>query len=246
VTDQRDDDLLEQLRRANPVPAAAAAGRRLTTDADALFADIVRERIQPRRHRRRAVLIAVAIALLLLAALAAFFLRREADPKQPASAACYSAADLHARRVIFGVAGNDARAACAEQWRLGNVGSGPLPDFAVCVLPNGLQAVFPGESGSTCDRLGLKIAGSGRRDESTFSYDLGVKIHERCFDEAGARVLVHEQLVAHGLANWKVLVGHDRPFGRTFPCAEVSIDIRARTVTIVAIPDPFASAGPPG
>jgi hypothetical protein len=249
VTDQRDDELLEQLRRANPVPSNATAGRRLTADADALFADIVQERVQPRPRprprRRRAVLIAVAIALLLFAALAAFFLRHEADPKQPASAACYSAADLHARQVIVGVAGNDPRTPCAEQWRLGKLGSGPPPDFAVCVLPNGVQAVFPGESGSTCDRLGLPGAGSGRRAESTFSFDVARRIHERCFDEADARVLVHDQLVAHGLADWEVSVRHDRPFGGKYPCADVSIDIRARKVAIVAIPDPFSSV-PPG
>jgi hypothetical protein len=246
VTDQRDDDLLEQLRRANPVPSDATVGRRLTADADELFAAIVQGvRPPPRPRRRRAVLIAVAIALLLLAALAAFFLRRDADPKQPASVACYSAADLKARRVIIGVPANDPRAPCAERWRLGRLGSGPPPDFAVCVLPNGVQAVFPGESGSTCTRLGLKGAGSGRRDESTFSFELGRRIHERCFNEADARVVVHEQLVAYGLANWQVSVRRDRPFGRKYPCAEVSIDIPARKIAIVAIPDPFSSV-PPG
>jgi hypothetical protein len=249
MTDERDDELLERLRRANPVPSGATAGRRLTADADALLADIVRAQVEPRprprRRRRRAVLIAIAIALLLLAALAAFWLRHEPDPKQPAAAACYPAADLRARPIIVGVAGDDPRVPCAEQWRLGKLGAGRPANFAVCVLANGVQAVFPGESGSTCDRLGLNPAGSGRRKEFAFSVDLGRRIHERCFDEAGARALVHDRLVGNGLSNWKVSVPRDRPFGRTYPCADVSIDIPARTVTIVATPDPFSSV-PPG
>ncbi len=237
MTDER--DLLEQLRRANPVPPNATAGRRLTADADALFTDIVQGRVQPRpRPRsRRKVLIAVAVALLLLAALAAFFLRHEADSKQPASAACYPAADLRAHPVIVGVAGDDPRVPCAEQWRLGKLGAGPPPDFAVCVLPTGVQGVFPGESGSTCERLHLKTAGSGRRDEAAFTVELGRRISERCRDEADARALVQELLVAHHLANWEVSVGRDRPFGPANPCADVSIDIPARKVAIVSRPD---------
>jgi hypothetical protein len=243
VSDERDNDLLERLRRANPVPSNATAGRRLTADADALFADIVHGRVQPnprpRPRRRRTVLIAVAvaIALLLLAALAAFFLRHEEDPEQPASAACYRAADLHARSIIVGVAGDDPRVPCAEQWRLGNLGAGPPPDFAVCVLPTGVQAVFPGESGSTCDRLHLESAGSGRRDEAAMSRAIVRRIDEQCLDEAQARRVVHEQLVAYGFGDWEVSVGHDRPFGPKYPCADVSINIPARKVGIVAVPD---------
>jgi hypothetical protein len=241
VTDERDEELLEWLRRANPVPSDATAGRRLTADADALYADIVHAPYQPRTRprRRRALLIAaaIAIALLLLAALAAFFLRDEQDPKQPASAACYPAADLHARPIIVGVAGNDPRVSCGEQWRLGKLGSGPPGDFAVCVLPRGVQAVFPGDSGSTCERLGLKRAGSGRQDEADMSVELARRIREHCLDEADARRLVHDQLVAHGLTGWEVSVRRDRAFGTKYPCADVSIDIPGRTVAIVAVPD---------
>ena len=242
MTDQRDNDLLELLRQANPVPPGATAGRRQTTDADTLFADIVQAR--PRRRSRRAVLIAaaIAIAILVLAALGAFFLRREAEPKQPASAACYPAASLRATPVIVGVPGDDPRPACAEQWRLGKLGRGPVPNFAVCVLRTGVQAVFPGESGSTCERLHLPPARPGPGAEGAFSFALGRLIHEQCYDESGARALVHAQLAAHGLTGWDVSVGRDRPFGPKNPCADVAINIPGRTVGIVATPDPFGPA----
>ncbi len=204
VTDERNDQLLEQLRRANPVPPDATAGRRLTADADALFADIVQGRVQPRpRPRsRRKVLIAVAVTIASPArALAAFFLRHEADSKQPASAACYPAADLRAHPVIVGVAGDDPRVPCAEQWRLGKLGAGPPPDFAVCVLPTGVQGVFPGESGSTCDLLHLPPRGPGRRDGSPRSASSSVagSANDAATRQAHAR-LVQELLVAHHLA----------------------------------------------
>jgi hypothetical protein len=239
VTDEHEhDDVLDRIRRANPVPPGTTNGRRLAPDADALFTDIVRARPRP----RRAVLIAVAIAiaLLILAALAGFFLRREAVPTRPSEAACYPAVDLHPRRIVAVVVGDDARAACAEQWRLGNVGPGPPPhDFAVCLLPSGTQAVFPGEAGTTCARLGLKVAAPGRRAEAALSTDLARALGDKCYDEAGARALIGERLAAHDLSGWDVSLRSDSRFSDARPCASVFIDIPTRTILIVPIADPY-------
>ncbi len=238
MNDERDDDLLERLRRANPVPAGTTAGRRQAPDADTLLADIVRARPRP----RRAVLIAAAIliALLILAALAGFFLRHTRDPDTPGAVACYPTAKVDPKLVVGGSAGADPRATCAEYWRLGDLGPGPPPDFAVCVLPNGTQAVFPGESGTTCERLGLDVAGSGRHEEAVFSNELARAIEQKCFDEAGARAVIRDRLAAHNFSDWEVSVAPDHPISDAEPCASVSIDTSARKVVITAITDPHA------
>ena len=154
------DTMVEAFRRANPVPADQAGSRRSLPSAHALFADVIAQR--PRRVRRRVLLIVIAIALVALMLMAVAALQR-AGTSAAGAPVCYGSDSLQGPRVV--VAGGDPIQACAPLWESGRFGGTKVPDFDVCVLPSGVLAVFPGESGSVCSRLDLPASSGDNRAE---------------------------------------------------------------------------------
>src|SRR5204863_23442 len=79
------------------------------------------------------------------------------DSSPELSVACYAKASLATgtASIVTPSLGNPVKA-CAALWAAGDFGTTNVPGLDACVLPGGAPAVFPGESGSVCDRLGLK------------------------------------------------------------------------------------------
>jgi len=225
------DDLFERLRAANPMPAAGTAGRRASPDADELLQRVMRSRPRP----RRSALVVIAITLLLVSALAAFAIVRAARAQHQIGVECYTSADLSSRRVVAPNAG-DPVAACTRAWTAGTLGSGPVPHFALCVTPTDALGAFPGESGTTCQRLGLPVAIVDHDAAIVFAADLGRRTQAQCRNEAETRAVVEERLHAYGLTDWVVDVSRDHPLSLAEPCASVFIDTHGKRVVIISAP----------
>lgn len=239
------DPLLDALRDANPVPRAATEGARASAEAEALLRDVLAG-VRPLRRaprgapprRRRVVVVAIAAAVLLAVALTvAFFVARRADP-DPTSFACYGEARVGSPAVVVG-AGPDPRATCAELWRAGALGDGPVPSFATCVLPGGGLGLFPGETATTCRELGL--AESTLEDPAddpvgAFAAAASARLDARCVDERSARRIVRSELARHGLDDWAV-VTDPQGFPAERPCASLGVDAATRTVHVVPVAD---------
>ena len=225
----------EALRRANPVPDERTAGRRSQPSAHALFAGVVAQR--PRRVRRRPLVLLIAIVVLVLL-LAGFVAVRRTHASLPLGTSCYTKADLGAPKVIVG-SGASPAAACAQLWRTGQLGTGSVPSFDTCVLPSGVIAVFPGESGSVCARLGLPEQ-SGNNDVAAFADQVNRQVSGACIGADAAEKIINRALAAHGFHGWTVKRGA-APFDDAEPCASLAFDVARRTITLIAIPSPFVT-----
>ena len=237
------DTMIEELRRANPVPMAAVEGRRSLPSAHALFAEIVAQppRRVGRRTRRRVLFVVIAIALIALL-VAGFMVVRRDEAKVPLSAACYASASLNSRRLIVPADTNPARA-CAGFWSDGTFAKHDVPHFDVCVLPSGVPAVFPGESGSVCDRLRLSEYRASPHDISGFAAAVNGRVAGKCMGASAAERIVKAALVKFRLDGWTI--AHDpRPFTAATPCASLYVDPPARRVTIIPIIDVRAGGAP--
>ena len=239
------DNMIEALRRANPVPARQPEHRRALPSAHALFADIVTNTPPrgPRRARVRASGMIVAV-VLIVPALVAFVHVQKDPPSLPTSVVCYSAADLGARRIVVGSAG-DAAKACASVWSKGGfAGLGTTPrsgtGFDVCVLPTGVAAVFPGESGSVCSRLGLAQSSGGDENIPRFAAETDRRVSASCIGHDAAAQIIRSELEANGLSGWTIKRSARR-FDAAHPCASIYVDAPARTVGIVPIANPYPS-----
>jgi hypothetical protein len=235
------DTMVEALRRANPVPVGQGESRRALPSAHALFADIIAEPPARRatRARTRTVAIIIAIVLLVLAALAFVALRKD-SPTQPTSVACYSSADLNARRIVVVLSG-DAVQTCEAMWSNGDfadlgVKERPTGSFDVCVLPTGVAAVFPGESGSVCSRLGLPESSGGDKNIPGFAKETDGRLNDVCMGYDQAEQIVKGELKKWRLEGWTITRG-DRPFNADYPCASIAVDAPARQVVIASYPN---------
>jgi hypothetical protein len=217
--------LLESLQRANPVRIEEIADRRALPSAHALFAEITAER--PRRVRRRTLVIVIALFVLVLAALVgAFALVDRGAPDVTAGPLCYSAASLDARRIATS-GGADLRSACAELWTRGDFGSGPVPShFDVCVLGTGASAVFPGEAGSVCEKLGLRSAIETGLNDRVLQLETEWRhaVRDRqCIASADARDILQRALDQIGFDGWTVGLDQSRPFSSAEPCSSIVV-----------------------
>jgi len=230
--------LLESLQRANPVPVDEVANRRDLPSAHALFAEITAQR--PRRVRRRTVVIAIALVVLALAALVgAFALVNRSEPEVTAPR-CYESASLTAQSFVT-ASGGDLRAACADLWKQGFFGPGPVPShFDVCVLPQGAPGVFPGEAGSVCGPLGLREAHVTSSDEQLLEFERRASEAVRepdCLTYDEAHDVVAHYLDEFGLHGWTIGPSPKLPaFSDENPCASLYFATGRRTVVIVPVP----------
>jgi len=240
------DTMVEALRRANPVPDIRTDGFRSQPSAHALFADIV-TRPAPGvwRHRRRVRALVIVIAIVAIGlALVAFVAVRKDAPTLPTSVVCYSSADLGARRIVVGSTG-DAAKACESIWSSGGfAGLGTqrsASGFDVCVLPSGVAAVFPGESGSVCSRLGLAASSGGDERIPSFAAETDRRVSASCIGHDPAEQIIKDELAKHGLDDWTVKRS-PRPFDAGHPCASIYVDAPAHQVGIVPIANPYPSS----
>jgi hypothetical protein len=224
--------MVEAFRRANPVPADRTSGRRSLPSAHALFNDVVATRA--RRVRTRVIVIVVAIALIALLLAAFVFVRRESKSLSIAPV-CYATDTLSAPRII--AYGGDPADACAQAWKRGEVGHGPVPDFDVCVLPSGVKAVFPGESGSVCAQLDLPES-SGDNRIPRFIDSVNRQVSAACLSPDQAERLIRRELARVGLEGWATKVGAS---DAKRPCASLFAEPALRRITIVPIANPFPS-----
>jgi hypothetical protein len=231
------DTMVEALRRANPVPLDPAVSRRSRPSANARFAEIVAER--PRRVRRRVLVIVIAIALIALMLMAFVMIRRESGTLA-AAPACYAADSLTAPRVI--ASGDSPAHACAALWESGRFGTHGVPKFDVCVLPSGVAAVFPGESGSVCAKLDLPEESGDDRLER-FADSVNRQVSGACVDAERADEIVQAELSHVGLAGWTVVPA--RPFDAEHPCATIAFNDATKTIHFVGIANPFPAPTAP-
>jgi hypothetical protein len=168
---------------------------------------------------------------------------RHEESTTPGTAVCYPAADLHPHRTAV-VGTVDAEAACAEQWRLGHLGDGPVPRFATCILPTRTIALIPATSDTTCEDLGLARPAVGGDSHSIAR--MGDAVTKRLFDEclggSASAAAAREELHKFGLDNWNVEITTERAFSPSEPCGSVFIDVPDKTLVVIPINDPH---GPP-
>jgi hypothetical protein len=240
-TNESGDTMVEAFRRANPVPASQTEGRRSMPSAHALFADIVAERPPrvSRRLRRRVLLIAIAVALIGLL-LAAFVLVRKDATDPSTDVACYAAPDLHARRILTAPLG-DPRQTCArlfEEGAFAGVGikHAPAPGFDVCSLA-GAPAVFPGESGSVCKRLGLPEASVGDPKMAKATTEMDRRVSASCMPREPAVRIIESVLAKYGLKGWTIELGPSE-YDSAHPCTSMGIHPGTRTIMLIPYADP--------
>jgi hypothetical protein len=189
------------------------------------------------------------LALVILAATAlAFAIVDRRDPALPLETACYGKASLDAPRRFVETRG-DSAAACAVLWRAGVFGSDqPAEGFDTCVLASGVPAVFPGESGDVCARLGLPAAKPATSTERYVRVTEAVNdaVSGHCAAEAEARSIINHTLTTLGEdpSNWPV-TRDDRPFSADEPCASLIFVRQPQGIRITPIADPRAPVGPP-
>ncbi|HEV2759041.1 MAG TPA: hypothetical protein VGV86_05680 [Acidimicrobiales bacterium] len=187
----------------------------------------------------RRVVGAVAIAVASAVSVGFTMHALTTDVSEPTGIACYASADLRAGTAVVGADGRSPVEVCGEVWKRGDIGSGPVPSLAACVLPSGAAGVFPGGR-ETCAALDLAPL-----DEAAYRAGTGDFIALRtalvdrflasgCLDRPGATRVVEDELRAHGLASWRIV----NPTGFTAdrPCASLAFEPAATTVLLVPVP----------
>jgi hypothetical protein len=191
-----------------------------------------------RRDRRRRRMAAGGVAIVMAcSAAAAWVVTRPAD--NPLDVACYAQPAL--RGEVAGVTphGTNPIDACANVWRTGAfAGRGAVPPLVGCVTRRGSAAVFPSESPTLCDTLGLDRLGDAAASDQTI---LGLQdvltdtfLSRGCVTPDEAMTLVRSELDRRGLTEWRI--NNPGPYPPNRPCASLSFDVPARSVTLVPFP----------
>lgn len=191
-----------------------------------------------RRRSRRLIPVAAAAAVLTASgSVAAVLLTRSANP-DPTTVACYAAAHLDANRVLIDQ-GDDPLRTCQMAWADPQFADifhdRPLPELAVCALPSGLIAVFPGGLG-TCASLGLSPASqTDARDDPVRQFNAIVipQLDRGCVAIADVESIVREALTESGLSDWTVVNAAGATSGL---CGSIAIEAADEVVRIVAVP----------
>lgn len=270
-------DPVARLAAVNPVAGDLLVREHESETARALFAAIVAT--PPRtgrppaparraggspRWRLRLVPLAVAASLAIGCAAWAILATRVSKPQ---TVACYEQADLHARTAVVS-GGTDAVAACSRLWADTGFGSGPVPAMVACVLPSGVEGVFPVTStGDVCQALGLAPApapapsapttapgspepgtpppGPPPDEASRFlafrDAVLAQTLGRGCIDPARAEVIVRTELDRAGLGAWTIRTGPGAAgegFSAARPCAGLAFHPEQREIVLVPSPPP--------
>lgn len=238
-------DPFELLGVADPVPDAS--GLRLPRGvAD----DVVAGRTPNLRHRRRRTTAMFGVVALGVSAVAAgaFVARRQ--PTTTISVGCYAEARLDADTAVVNTEPVGAEETCAQLWREGHIGTGPVPPLQACVLRQGAIGVFPGNDPSVCADLGNNTAPAPPPDEIEPPAGNGgvvaltaelVAIHgdASCLAPEEARALAASALRRHGFRGWKVEVAGGatgKGFDDERPCATFHVDEEQKVVLLVPFP----------
>lgn len=253
------NDPLERLRAANPVPAQVST---LPSPDPVLFHRIAsgmaeQQYARARRRRRARRLVPVLVVSSLLGATTAYALRRTV-PAKPQSVACYEAPDLESRTEVVPVDRDGPVDACAELWRRGVLGvGGERPPLVECVLESGVAGVFPARPGvDACRHLAdaprpsdPATAGAtdprpvpvpppdGRVNERFLAFRdvvLPQFLDRGCIDARAGVAIVRRELDAAGLGDWVVVPGDG--FSPERPCATLLFRPEAREVVLVPAP----------
>ena len=188
--------------------------------------------------RRRFV---AAVAVVVASALSVGFTVHAltADATEATGVGCYASGGLGANAAVVRADGRSPVTVCEEVWRRGDVGSGPVPALAACVLPSGAVGVFPGGR-DTCASTALEPLDEAAYLAGTGDFTaLGTALVDRflasgCLDRPGATRVVEEELGGHGLAGWKIV--SPTRFTTDRPCASLAFEPAARTVLLVPMP----------
>lgn len=239
-----DDDLLDALRRANPVPAErgdAARSRR---------AAALRDKIVKSPHgfhfssRGRGRLVAVVAVVSVSAGATAYALVTR-EPSKRLTVACHEAADLRSKTIVVGSGGEDPVATCAALWDNGAFGPRPAPLLVVCVLESGVVGVFP-QGEQTCSRLQLPEPPVGPTTPATTITAVGLKealvarfLAVSCVPPAEAEAIVRRELDGRGLTGWRIETGGGagtEGFSAGRPCVGLAFDEEGKRVILVPGP----------
>lgn len=232
-------DPFELLGAADPVPDAS--GLRLPRGvAD----DIVAGRNPSLRRRRRRTTAMIGVLVLGVSGVAAAAFVAGRQPEMTLSVGCYAEARLDADTAVVAVEREGAVETCAQLWREGHIGSGPVPPLQACVLREGAIGVFPGDDPSVCAGLGNNtvpahedLAPPTGGDVTAMRDDLVARYGSQpCLPPAEARAGAEAALRRHGFRGWEVEVsGEDEGLGFTpeRPCASFLVDEERKLIVLV-------------
>lgn len=236
--------VVELFKLMNPVPRAdeeattSPGAERLLQDI--LSGDHPTPRLRPSRRlqrQRRILPFAMVVVGLSTAAFAWAMTRQASDPLQ---VGCYAEVDLGGDIVVLETDERGFVGVCTQAWERGDLGeSVEVPDLAACVLDSGAVGVFPRDEVEPCGSLGLSgLAEEPAPDEQELvGLDDAVTemfLARGCVEPGEGRQIVTSALAERGLKDWSVLDAG--PYSDERPCASVSIDPTAKTVTLVPIP----------
>lgn len=238
-------DPFELLGLADPVPDASAL-RLPSGVAD----DVVSGRTPNLRHRRRrtTAMIGVVVVGVSAVAAAAFVARRQ--PTTTISVGCYAEARLDADTAVVATEPAGAVETCAQLWRDGHIGSGPVPPLQACVLREGAIGVFPGDDPSDCAGLGNNTAPAPPPEEIKPPAGTGALIaltsdlraahgDASCLAPDDARAIATAALRRHGFQGWKVEAtggAKGNGFDDERPCATFDLAEDRQVVLLVPFP----------
>ncbi|MBW3669089.1 MAG: hypothetical protein KY443_07750 [Actinobacteria bacterium] len=239
-------DPFELLGAADPVPDAS--GLHLPRGvAD----DVVAGRDpSPRRRRRRTAALAGVVVLGVSAVAAAAFVARR-QPATTISVGCYAEARLDAHTAVVATEPGGAVETCAQLWREGHIGSGPVPPLQACVLREGAIGVFPGADPSVCAGLGNNTAPApapeditppGDADGDVLALRSELAAADRgvgCLAPDDARAIAGSALRRHGFPAWKIEIGagaSGKGFDDERPCATFQVNEERQVVLLVPFP----------
>lgn len=249
----KDNEVIDEMRKANPVPATETRGWSESPRGQAVFKEIETELVRgnsrnigPRRLIFRPVAVASA-ALALLAAVAAVYVTSR-PTTDPLSVGCYRELNQSGDAAVLSLTGSASNlspaANCASQWESA-FGEQVPPNLVTCVVANGGLAVFPNHSNqgaeATCSSIGAAPPEDGAyagasaqrvRDWATDLETIYAAAGSGCIDRRELGELVKDSLNDWGLDQWSVSQMESGP--GDLNCASYSIDATAGAVLIVA------------
>ena len=200
------------------------------------------------RRRRLLVLVPAALALLIAMGFTTYALTRE--PTHFDSIGCFEKTSEESNTAIVQADGRDPVAICDEVWQQEAFGDVPRPDrLEACVLESGAVGVFPSSGTGACTRLGLAPLPASYREKAQRVADLrdaivrhvgepatGSSLGDgKCIGEKAARALVRRELDARGYTSWRIDVSGGG-FTDKRPCAEATIEVVRKVVTLIPVP----------
>lgn len=242
-----DEDLLETLRMANPVPVPKtdiAGSRRALALRDMIVTSPDGFHFS---HRSRSRL-AAALAVVSISAAATAYALASREPSKTLTVACHEAADLRSKTIVVGSSEGDAIATCAALWEKGAFGPRQAPSLVACVLESGTVGVFP-QAGQTCS--GLQLSEPPRPPERpqtppTTSAAVGLKdalvsrfLAASCVLPAEAEAIVRRELDGRALTDWRIETGggaETEGFSAERPCAGLAFDEEHDRIILVPGP----------